>query len=278
MPDDTVYLSIDELYDSSILDESAINALLEQSLHPRPSTMLFDKMAALGVDQSHRILDIGCRDGRHAIELCKRFGCCVVAVDPVVYNLKQGSAQVLHLHLEDRVTLLFGRIESIPAREGDFDFIWCRDMLNHVRDLRYALSECMRVLRPGGFMLVYQTFATDLLEPREAARLYPPLAIIPENMSTSYFEAVAQRTGFTLVERDTVGSEWREHWEEDGTRLTSNQLLHIARLRRRRDDYVQTLGRKAYESELANCYWGVYQMLGKLCPQVYVLQKPAPAT
>jgi len=33
------------------------------------------------------------------------------------------------------------------------------------------------------------------------------------------------------------------------------------------------LGRTLYEVELANCYWGVYQMLGKLCPISYTLRR-----
>ncbi len=31
------------------------------------------------------------------------------------------------------------------------------------------------------------------------------------------------------------------------------------------------LGRVAYEVELANALWGVYQMIGKLSPRVYAL-------
>ena len=32
-------------------------------------------------------------------------------------------------------------------------------------------------------------------------------------------------------------------------------------------------GRDTYECELANCHWGVYQMLEKLCPMMYVLAR-----
>ena len=37
--------------------------------------------------------------------------------------------------------------------------------------------------------------------------------------------------------------------------------------------YIAALGRTDYEVELANCDWGVYQMLGKLCPICYILRK-----
>jgi len=45
-------------------------------------------------------------------------------------------------------------------------------MLNHVSPPEPAIRECRRVLRPGGAMMVFQTFAGDSLERLEAARLY----------------------------------------------------------------------------------------------------------
>ena len=36
---------------------------------------------------------------------------------------------------------------------------------------------------------------------------------------------------------------------------------------------IHELGRVNYEVELADCHWGVYQMLGKLLPTLYILAK-----
>jgi len=54
------------------------------------------------------------------------------------------------------------------------DLVGCRDMLNHISPLEPGITECARVLRPGSAMIVFQTFAGDLLEPLEAARLCSP--------------------------------------------------------------------------------------------------------
>lgn len=274
MSDSSIPLTVEEIYSDSTLDDATIDAILNQSLHPRPATMLYDKMEALGLKRNHRLLDAGCRDARHTCALVQRFNCTALGIDPVADHLNRAAKTVAEQNLDGSVKLSKGKIEAIPTRSTDFDYIWCRDVLNHVPDLRKALIECARVLRPRGKMLVYQTFATDLLEPTEAVRLYPPLAIIAANMSPSYFEEVAKRVGFEIFEKDPISSEWREAWEEDGTATTSQQLLHLARLRRRRNQYIAQLGRTLYEVELANCYWGVYQMLGKLCPIAYTLVKP----
>ena len=266
-------LSVEEIYSDSALDDAAIDTVLAQSLQPRSATMLYTKMGELGLKTESALLDIGCRDARHTCELVARFGATALAIDPVDDHLHRARQLITDRNLSSRVAVMKGSVEAIPSQAKQFDYIWCRDVLNHVGDLRLGLREACRVLRPGGWMMIYQTFATDLLEPPEAALLYPPLAIIPANMSPAYFEEVSRRSGFQVVEKDPIGSEWREAWEEDGTHTTSTQLLRLARLRRGREQYIATLGRTVYEVELANCYWGVYQMLGKLCPICYILRK-----
>ena len=42
---------------------------------------------------------------------------------------------------------------------------------------------------------------------------------------------------------------------------------------RNRDSLIVKVGRKWYEIELADCYWGVYHMIGKLSGAIYILQK-----
>lgn len=268
-------LSIEEIYRNSDLADDAIDAILATSLQPRPATMLYEKLGALGINAQSMLLDIGCRDAHHTCELVQRFGATALGIDPVNDHLQQARQRIAECQLAERLKVMKGRVEAIPAQPQKFDYIWCRDVLNHVPDLRLAMAEAYRVLRPGGWMVIYQTFATALLEPPEAARLYPPLAIVPANMSTAYFEEVTRRAGLLIMEKDIIGSEWREAWEEDGTHTTATQLLRLARLRRKREVYISALGRTLYEVELANCYWGVYQMLGKLCPTCYILRRPA---
>jgi ubiquinone/menaquinone biosynthesis C-methylase UbiE len=265
-------ISVEELYGDPSVDDETIEAALNRSLNPRPSTMLYDKMGELGLAAHHYVLDIGSRDARHTCELARRYGCRLLGVELVQANLARAEQVIAEQQMAHQVQSVYGRIESIPAEDAIFDYIWCRDMLNHVSDLGAGLAECARVLKPGGQMLIYQTFATDLLEPNEAERLYSALAVVAQNMSTAYFEQTAQVAGFTVVERDVISSEWREWWEEHDERTTSRQLLYIARLRRDRERLMRELGRVGYAAELANAHWGVYQMLGKLCPMLFVLR------
>jgi hypothetical protein len=67
--------------------------------------------------------------------------------------------------------------------------------------------------------------------------------------------------------------ELRERIEEDGVGYTSQQLLWVSRLLRNRPAYEERFGTDAYEAMLTNSLWGVYQMIGKLNPRIYVLSR-----
>jgi ubiquinone/menaquinone biosynthesis C-methylase UbiE len=268
-------MTINEVYGDWGITDGELEALLDKSLHPRAPEMFYEVACRLGTGTERRVLDVGCRDARHGCELARRFDFRVLGVDPVIHNITNARKVIAEAGLEGRVEVIEGRAEALPCASASADLIFCRDVLTHVADLGGAFRECARVLAPGGAMLVFQTFATELLEPAEAERLYAPLCVVPANMSPHHVEAAALAAGFTIEERDIVTSEWREHGEEVGARRTSAQLLRIARMRRGRDAIVAAIGPVAYAIELADCHWGVYQMLGKLCPRVYVLRAPS---
>jgi SAM-dependent methyltransferase len=267
-------LSVEQLYGELWgRAEPGFDERVRASLNPRGADVLYERFGEFVPGPESRVLDVGCRSADHGVELVKRFGCRVIGIDPLPLHLELARQRVAEAGMEERVALAAGRIEALPLAGGSVDHVWCRDMLNHV-DLPRGLAECFRVLRPGGGMLVYQTFATQECEPREAMRLYSALAIRPENMARAYFEATARAAGFALTLTDPIDSEWRERWMEEGNPGPADALLHLARMRRREAELVRDYGRERYEAAYATDLWGVYQFLGKLCPTVYVLRRP----
>jgi len=123
----------------------------------------------------------------------------------------------------------------MPIDDDAADWIWCRDVLVHA-DLARGFAECARILRPGGEMLAYVTCSTDLLEPREAERLFAAIAVVPESTQPAAIERHAAAAGLTLVSRTELGGEWREQMIEEGTWDPREGLLRLSRLRRRLDE------------------------------------------
>ena len=193
-------------------------------------------------------------------------------------NIKEAQKNIKKSGFAHAVQVAQGNIQAMPFPNNRFDFIWSRDVLGHMEDLHQAFRSFARVLKPGGRMVIFEVFATNLLSEEEARPLWTSTATKPENMSRAYFEHAFTAAGFSIDEADEIGSEWREYGEESEARTTSKQLLRIARLRRHRDRYIAAFGKKDYACELANCHYGVYQMLGKLSPIIYTLVKAKAVT
>jgi SAM-dependent methyltransferase len=266
-------ISVGELYgDLWAEDASPLDVELAHSLEPRGTAMLYDEFARLGAGPGHVVLEAGARDAVYAVELVRRFGCRVVAVDPVPLHVERARERVAAAGLEDPIDLVQAGLESLPLEDASVDLVWCRDVLNHV-ELGPSLRELARVLRPGGSVLVYQTFAEPACEPEEARRLFAAVASVPENMSPRFFETTAGEAGLEVVSTERLQGEWRERMLEDGTWDAAADLLALSRLHRREPGLVERHGRARVEAIRGALLWGIYQLLGKTCPTIYVLRR-----
>jgi SAM-dependent methyltransferase len=165
-------------------------------------------------------------------------------------------------------------IERLPLEDAAVDWVWCRDVLTHV-DAGRAFAECARVLRPRGKLLAYVTVATRRLEPLEAAELADALALERDSLDGSALKAAAAAAGLALVWEEQLGSEWRERMIEDAEWDAGTDALELARLRRRERELVEAHGSASVAAAAGGRLWGLYQLLGKLCPTVYLWDRRA---
>ena len=261
---------LDELW----AEDSELRETLRRSLDPRGTDSLFELFASLGPRPGELLVDVGCRDARHAIRLVRDHGLRALAVDPLPLHVEQARRAVAEAALEDAIDVNDAGIEALPLADGAADWVWCRDVLIHV-DVGLGLAECARVLRPGGRMVVYVTLATELLEPRERAGLVAAAAVNDASFDPTSIEAAAADAGLTQISVERVGGEWRERMIEDGAWDATESLLGLSRLRRRERDLADTYGDAAVVAARGGELWGIHQLLGKLCPTIYVWERRA---
>jgi ubiquinone/menaquinone biosynthesis C-methylase UbiE len=271
-------LTLEERY-TSTPENQRFERELDQSLHPRGPDMLFDMVSALGLGPGSTGLDVGSVTGWAACRLTEYTPSRILCIDVVPSLLATARKAVQDAGLEQRVTVREASILDIPVESGSIDLVWCRDMLGDGFPIPPAIDECYRVLRPGGTMLVYKTFAGELLEPREAVRLLRGLgtaledvATDLESMSTAQAERAFLDAGFRIEQKDVIGGELREYELEHGEH-SPRHGLYASRLLRRRDYFVQKYGRPLCEQALADALWLPFILLGKLLPVAYILHK-----
>jgi ubiquinone/menaquinone biosynthesis C-methylase UbiE len=265
--------SVEQLYGEIWADDSpAFAAELAQSLQPRGTDWLFELFTELGPQPGQLLVDVGARDAVHAIRLVREHGLRAIALDPVPHHVEVARKAVAEAGVD--VEVVEAGIEAMPIDDAAADWIWCRDVLVHV-DLARGFAECARILRPGGQMLAYVTCTTDLLEPREAAALFEAVAVVPESTEPAAIEQHAAAEGLTLVSSTPLGGEWRERMIEDGSWNPTEDLLQLSRLHRRERELVDRYGETRVAAFTADRTWGVYQLLGKLRPTVYLWRRDA---
>jgi SAM-dependent methyltransferase len=216
-----------------------------------------------------RILDVGCRDARHLIELSRRFSSTGVGVDPVPWHVQRAQAAVEEAGLADQVTIRLGVAEDLGEEPASFDIVWCRDVIEVLPDLTTALAEMRRVLRPAGHLIVYTNLLDGPIDAAETASIHEPLGNVVANLVESDLEDTFADAGFTIKIKHVIGTEWREYLEERD-QVVSGELLRLARLRRIRDRVVDRYGEEAFRTAEASLQWGVHQFLGRFVPVIYV--------
>src|SRR5258708_24734170 len=77
-------------------------APLDESLRPRPHSMLYEVVSACGVNASSLVLDIGSGRGNHSCALAQRFGCAVVGLDVAHFHIEHGQGRAVQEGVSDR--------------------------------------------------------------------------------------------------------------------------------------------------------------------------------
>ena len=101
--------------------------------------------------------DIVCLDaaGGHGVfqqalaKRCKR----VVNVDKNEESLRAAATLAMQLK-QTRIEMRVGNLLSIPTEDKYFDRVFCLSVVEHIANWRDVISELIRVLKPGGLLLL----------------------------------------------------------------------------------------------------------------------------
>jgi ubiquinone/menaquinone biosynthesis C-methylase UbiE len=249
-----------------------VYARLDESLDPRGPDMLYDH-AAEHIAEHATVLDAGCRDAAHLIELARRHpGMTGIGVEPVTVHVERAIAAVGEAGLAHRITIHQGVVHEVPAPDQSIDFVWSRDVLVQVDDLVGGLRGLHRVMTDEARLLVYSSFVTDRLDGVDLAMMRRHLGWLEDNVRREQMEAAFVSAGFAVERAEEIGTEWREYAEEC-TQPASRALLRLSRLRRQRDALVEWRGQEVYDHIEANLHYEVFLFLGKLEPVIHLLRK-----
>jgi ubiquinone/menaquinone biosynthesis C-methylase UbiE len=86
-----------------------------------------------------KLLDVGCGRGEH-VDIFNKLG-----VDTYGVDLEAGAKKTKRVDLET---------EKIPFPDNHFDYIMCKSVIEHIRNVYHLMAEMHRVLKPGGKIVI----------------------------------------------------------------------------------------------------------------------------
>jgi len=174
------------------------------------------------------VVEIGSGTGMFCAALARwRQASLVVGVDPSVAMLAQAG----RFNAEAGVHYLGGSADAVPTRGQLFDLALLSRVIHHLPDRRACARELVRILRPGGVVVIRTTFRERL-----DARVYdywPRLREVDEKRFPGRKEALADFTacGFSVLEDTSfaqpVTTGLREYHARMAT-MPQSKFTHLA--------------------------------------------------
>lgn len=197
------------------------------------STTALATAAAITAD--HQVLDIGCGIGGPALHLAATIGCRVQGLDLVDISVAETNQRAADRGLDHLVEAVEGDATVMPFDDERFDVVWGQDAWCHVVDKQALISECFRVLKPGGTVAFTDWLITSELTGSERERVLSAAAST-EMATWDEYRQLLGSAGFVGLQEldvsDVFAAQYREIY---------------AGLRQREPELVEAYGRKVFD-------------------------------
>jgi ubiquinone/menaquinone biosynthesis C-methylase UbiE len=117
---------------------------------PWQQKILADFMYKISPPAGARIVDVGSGIGNN-IETLQKYTNELVAVD-----ISEKALSIMRRRFGAsacRVKAVVADAQNLPFPDGSFDVVVCTEVIEHCRDVDGAIGECLRILKPGGYII-----------------------------------------------------------------------------------------------------------------------------
>jgi ubiquinone/menaquinone biosynthesis C-methylase UbiE len=165
--------------------------------------------AKAGIAAHHRVLDVCSGMGGPARYLASRIGCHVVGLD-FTRSRFLGAKRLTEITKLDRlVSFQHGNALDMPFENESFDVVIGQEAWCHVPDKPRLISECTRVLKPGGVIAFTDILRRSGLSDGDAQRLSVEMAF-PSLETLEGYTRLLEERGCRMLEREDLSELWAQ--------------------------------------------------------------------
>jgi sarcosine/dimethylglycine N-methyltransferase len=168
---------------------------------------LAEKVSELGISRNWEVLDLCCGWGGATQHLAQQFSCRVKGIDINSKSIERAQMLVRGKEIEELISFQQADALDIPIEEGEVDLIWSQDAFCHIADHTRLLSECARVLRPGGHLVFTDFLRGEYLSSKEL-EVMSDYWFLPSLETLDSYKILLKESGFIVADAEDVGQEY----------------------------------------------------------------------
>jgi len=173
-------------------------------------TKALDALADIaGIRREHHVLDVCSGMGGPSRWLAHRRGCRATGLDFTVSRVEAAKRLSERVRLDHLVDFVHGDATAMPLAASRYDVVIGQESWLHIPDKAALISECVRVLKPGGAVAFSDIVARSPLDPPTEARLAAEMHTSNIASADGYADLL-QKNGCAVVVRDDLSADWKD--------------------------------------------------------------------
>ena len=232
--------------------------------HPEAMEHTNEIMAGLAnLEEGSRVLDLGCGYGATARYLAREYGCSVVGINVSEKELELAQKRGVQEKIQNSLTFESGDFHRLKYGDGSFNVVWSQEAFLHGADKDQIISECKRVLMPGGTLIFTDLLVKPGTTHSDRERIYQRVKT-PEMWDVSDYHRSLTDQGFEVIQTQ----DWSLHVARSYSWIRSHVEENRGKLSAKLDSQTidSTLESLAFWVDSANA--------GKISWALFVAAKP----
>ena len=180
---------------SAFYEQDWVRTLAEDSFHPGGAELTRRTVAAMALPANGKLLDLGCGTGTTALLIGREFDYAVTGIDTSAANIKRASERAT----STSISFKLADAHSLSFENSRFDGIIAECVFSLLSDKPVALTELLRILKPGGRIGITDMAIQGAL-PGDLADAAAPWTCLADALDENGYRAMFTDAGFTVAE------------------------------------------------------------------------------
>ena len=192
--------------------------------------------AMVGLSPGQHVVEVACGVGGTARHLVEAHGVAVTATNIAAVQLADARDLTAAAGLDGKIRFVGADFHHLPFADGLFDAWWCQEAMIHATDKRQVLREAIRVLRPGGRLVISDIVAKGARRPDSK---YAQGVLAPDLWSVADYQKAASNLNLRTLDAADLSKNVQPTFEAMRQVVLDN-----------RDSFSRMVGEEAVEATI----------------------------